>query len=76
MPSTRTVRAYKRGERNFSRDSRGIISDDGGLWAVSEDALISGDISLPRVAGHIAYWFAWNNYLGAESEDLSGLRPR
>ncbi|MEE9427129.1 MAG: DUF3179 domain-containing protein [Paracoccaceae bacterium] len=69
---TRTVRAYKRRERNFSRDSRGIISDDGGLWAVSEDALISGDISLPRMAGHIAYWFAWNNYLGAESEIYRG----
>lgn len=23
---------------------------------------------LPRVAGHIAYWFAWNSYLAAESE--------
>ncbi|MEE9389321.1 MAG: DUF3179 domain-containing protein [Paracoccaceae bacterium] len=70
--NSRTVRAYDPGTRRFSRDSRGLVSDDGGLWKVTEDALVSGDISLPRMAGHIAYWFAWNNYLGAESEIYGG----
>ena len=27
---------------------------------------------LPRVAGHIAYWFAWDNYVGDLGEVYGG----
>jgi hypothetical protein len=67
---TRTVRAYERGEFEFTRDADGVLKSQGGAsWIEDEDGLINAtDQVLPRVAGHIAYWFAWNSYLGAESE--------
>ncbi|MGI9389086.1 MAG: DUF3179 domain-containing protein [Boseongicola sp.] len=68
-PDTRTARAYERGSISFSGDATEITSDDGTRWKITEDDLIADDgRKLPRVAGHIAYWFAWNGYLGAASE--------
>lgn len=68
-PKTRTVRAFERGTRQFSGDAAALRSDDGKNWRLNENALISSDGQrLPRVAGHIAYWFAWNSYLAANSE--------
>ncbi len=72
--ASRTVRAYERGARVFqSHDQDGVLAGKlqgpGGSWTVTEDALIGPDGSrLARVAGHIAYWFAWDNYLGVKSE--------
>jgi hypothetical protein len=68
--ATRTVRAYERRGRRFeaTEDPARLKSGDGD-WQVGEDALTGPDgAKLPRVPGHIAYWFAWNGYLGAESE--------
>ena len=66
---TRTARAYERGDLTFKPTNGGLTSQDGTHWTLSEDALTAPDGRiLPRVAGHIAYWFAWNGYLGAESE--------
>ena len=66
---TRTARAYERGDLTFVPANGGLKSQDGTQWTLSEDALTAPDGRiLPRVAGHIAYWFAWNGYLGAESE--------
>lgn len=65
----RTVRAYERGARTFSPD----LVADGAKWHITEDALVAQDGErLPRVAGHIAYWFAWNGYLGPASELYRG----
>ena len=63
--ATRTVRAYDRGELVFSEDL-----EAGGLgWTLTEDALVAPDgRRAPRVAGHVAYWFAWAGYLGDQSE--------
>lgn len=62
---TRTVRAYESGNLTFDAD----LVADGTQWTATEDALTAPDgRQLQRVAGHIAYWFAWNGYLGAESE--------
>ncbi len=70
---TRSVRAYERGGESFEGDPSGLTSADGTLWQITEEALLAADgRSLPRVAGHIAYWFAWNGYLGAESELYDG----
>ncbi|MEL6531584.1 MAG: DUF3179 domain-containing protein [Pseudomonadota bacterium] len=66
---TRTIRAYERGEATFTADGVALVDQDGATWQIGAEALTAQDgATLPRVAGHIAYWFAWNNYLGAETE--------
>ena len=71
---TRTVRAYERGDLEFSPVAGGnLASPDGVVWELKEEQMEASDgRTLPRVAGHIAYWFAWNGYLGAESELYGG----
>ena len=42
---------------------------DGVAWEVTEDALVASDgRRRARVAGHVAYWFAWDGYLGEAAE--------
>ncbi|MBO6640292.1 MAG: DUF3179 domain-containing protein [Roseitalea sp.] len=70
------VRAYERGDRTFvvgpSTDT--LVSGDQS-WRITETALVSPDgTRLDRVAGHIAYWFAWDSYFGVTSE-LYGPQP-
>ena len=37
-------------------------------WSIEEDALVGPDGSkLPRVPGHVSYWFAWDGYFGVSS---------
>ena len=39
------------------------ITGPGGSWTVGEDQLTGPDgTKLARVAGHIAYWFAWGTF--------------
>ncbi|MEL6504194.1 MAG: DUF3179 domain-containing protein [Pseudomonadota bacterium] len=71
-PLTRTVRAYERGGRTFSME-KGVLVSDRKRWAVTEDALKGPkNKTLARVPGHIAYWFAWDGYLGVESALYDG----
>jgi hypothetical protein len=63
--ATRTVRAYESGGREFAAGSEPTtLVADGQNWQVGEDAL-HGPASalLPRLAGHIAYWFAWQGFI-------------
>lgn len=63
------VRAYERGSRVFSRGgSDGVLVDQcGETWRVTETALVSSKgEDLPRLSGHLAYWFGWNAFYGAE----------
>lgn len=56
----RTVRAY-------ASDGRDVAGLDG--WSVAEDTLTAPDgAAFPRVAGHVAYWFAFKGYLGELAE--------
>ena len=59
------VRAYARGEREFARgaDETSLRDAAGGVWSIEEDALVgpSGE-RLPRIAGTLAYWFAWQAF--------------
>ena len=66
--ATQAVRAYERGDLLFE-GAPGAVTGPGGTWEVTEAALLgpAGE-TLPRLPGHIAYWFAWDGYLGAESE--------
>lgn len=62
---TRTVRAYHSAGRTFTALDSALetLSDRAGTWRVEEDALVGpGGERLERLAGHIAYWFAWNNF--------------
>ena len=67
--ATRTVVAYERGKAEFSAGKyAGTLSDGNAEWQISEDALIGpGGPTLARIPGHVAYWFAWDGYLGARS---------
>ncbi|WP_170545611.1 DUF3179 domain-containing protein [Ruegeria arenilitoris] len=61
----RTVRAYERKTHQFKASDGGLVDQNGQKWTLNEEALIGPDgTQLPRVAGHISYWFAWDNYLG------------
>jgi len=58
---TRTVRAYRRDGRTFEpgREPETLLSG-GETWRVGDDALTGpGGEKLPRVAGHVAFRFAW-----------------
>ncbi len=63
--ATRTVRAYASRGRQFTavQDNPGVVQADGIDWRITEDALIPADGEpLQRLPGHIAYWFAWQNF--------------
>lgn len=68
-PVTRTVRAYRRdGHELEATADPNRLRDISGEWLVGEEELAGPDGKrLPRMPGHVAYWFAWNSYLGAES---------
>ena len=73
--ATRTVRAYQRGDLRFAAGPTPatLAAADGSSWRIEEHALVAADgRQLPRVAGHIAYWFAWDGYLGVRSELYDG----
>ena len=59
------VRAYERGGREFMLPGvtpvRQLRAEDGTAWRLTEDGLApaaGGDL-LPRVPGHVAFWFGW-----------------
>ncbi|MBI1779461.1 MAG: DUF3179 domain-containing protein [Proteobacteria bacterium] len=60
----RGARAYKADGRHFARGAapEELLSADGS-WQVSESGLTGpkGE-TLPRLPGHVAYWFAWTGY--------------
>ncbi|MEM6481064.1 MAG: DUF3179 domain-containing protein [Pseudomonadota bacterium] len=69
----RTVRAYERGAHSFTSEGGALTDASDQRWTVTESALKGADgTSLPRVAGHIAYWFAWDNYLGDAASVYEG----
>ncbi|MCP4316522.1 MAG: DUF3179 domain-containing protein [Hyphomicrobiales bacterium] len=68
--ATRTVRAYERQGLVFSAmEDPNRLSTAAGQWTLREDKIVGPNgRQLPRVPGHISYWFAWNGFIGAESE--------
>ena len=68
--ATREVRAYRRGSLEFKRlpDTLQQVTADGEHWQVTEAALVGPQgQQLTRLPGHLAFWFAWHNYLGGET---------
>ena len=68
----RTVRAYEaKGHRFFPGTRPDLLRTGEGDWRITEDALLGPDgSSLPRLPGHLAYWFAWAGYF--ENAALGG----
>jgi len=63
--ATRTVRAYRRDGRTFAAGpAPELLTSGGESWRITETAL-EGPLGtrLPRVAGHVAYWFAWSAFV-------------
>ena len=71
--ATRTVRAYNRGNLEFQKmGSLTKIAGPSDIWNVGEEFISSPDGQrFARVAGHIDYWFAWDNYIGVKSDIYS-----
>ncbi len=64
-PGTDTVRAYEATGHRFVRTGADRLGSEDGDWTVTEAALVGpGGRSLPRLPGHVAYWFAWSGFLG------------
>jgi hypothetical protein len=66
------VRAYRSDGHHFYRSavSQELVSG-GARWRLTEAALLGPHVeSLPRLPGHVAYWFAWAGYF--EDAQLGG----
>ena len=68
--ASRTVRAFNSNGIEFVKtDNPAKISGDSKIWQITEDALVAEDgTKLARLAGHISFWFAWENYYGKEGQ--------
>jgi hypothetical protein len=63
----RGARAYRREDYVFSPASANattaILDETGKRWQVTDTALVSEDsLELPRLPGHMAYWFGWYSF--------------
>ena len=61
----REVRAYERGAFHFKpgKDTLAPVDQDGRPWRATEEALLGpGGEKLPRLPGHLAYWFGWFSF--------------
>jgi hypothetical protein len=72
--ATRTVRAYRSEGLTFTKEARADQVRHGDeVWRVTEEALVApSGRSLPRLPGHVAYWFAWSGYFGSTGELATG----
>jgi hypothetical protein len=59
-----SVRVYATDLRfRLGPDERSLVDEGGGVWRIEEEGLVgpAGE-SAPRVAGTLAYWFAWQAF--------------
>jgi len=64
-PGGASVRAYERGNHTFTLGAnyRELIDENGALWRVTEENIVSTNgETLPRIAGHLAFWFGWYGF--------------
>jgi hypothetical protein len=56
------TRAYERGNHSFrpGKEKDELVDERRVVWRVTEDSLLSSEgEKLPRLGGHLAYWFGW-----------------
>ncbi|HEX6198891.1 MAG TPA: DUF3179 domain-containing protein [Thermoanaerobaculia bacterium] len=63
-PESGAVRAYRRGGHSFRRaEDGGLVDEEGRPWRLTETALEppegAGLEPLPRLPGHVTFWFGW-----------------
>jgi hypothetical protein len=59
------VRAYQRGDEVFQpgSDPDSVLDSTGREWMITEEALVGSEGErLPRINGHLAYWFGWFSF--------------
>jgi hypothetical protein len=62
--ATRSVRAFRAGGHSFAAGGDAAVRADGQDWRIEESALVGPDGErLERLPGHIAYWFAWQDFV-------------
>lgn len=66
-PGGAVVRAYERDSESqsftFDDDTNTLTDQDGALWQITDEALLGPDgVSLPRLPGHLAFWFGWFSF--------------
>ncbi len=69
--TSRSVRAYERDANEvFELMADNSLVTNETVWEVQESFLVSADgkSKRARVAGHLAYWFAWDSFVGLSSE--------
>jgi len=69
--TTRTVRAYERDAKEiFTHGDSNLLHTNDINWTVTESFLVADDgkRKRARIPGHISYWFAWDNFMGLQSE--------
>ncbi len=71
---SRSVRAYRRGAEAFRAGADpATLASGAGDWQIREDALVGpGGERRARLPGHVAYWFAWENYFGGATLSRRG----
>ena len=66
-PGGAVVRAYARATEaqsfTFNAGANTLLDQDGALWRITDEALLGPDgASLPRLPGHLAFWFGWFSF--------------
>lgn len=59
------TRAFERGSHFFkpTANKAELLDEKNKIWRITEDALVSADgEKLPRLGGHLAFWFGWFSY--------------
>lgn len=59
------TRAFERSSHSFkpTANKAELLDEKNRIWRVTEDALVSADGEiLPRLGGHLAFWFGWFSY--------------
>ena len=59
------TRAFESRSHKFRRSENPneLLDEKNQIWKITEDALVSSEgIKLPRVGGHLAFWFGWVTY--------------
>ena len=72
----RCARISPAGRSSRAGSSPTTLVADGHDWQIREDALVGPDgARLPRLPGHIAYWFAWQGFIdGAPLAEPGAVR--